>query len=138
MNAVIYVSRGGNTKKLAEAIAKGAGVQAQSIANVADLPRINILFVGASIYAGKISGELHQFLQTLGPNHAAQAVVFGTSAGGKSALAEIKSLLEPKNIPVSEEAFCRKGSFLFLNLGRPNAGDLAQAEDFARRVCAGT
>jgi flavodoxin len=33
MNAVIYVSKGGNTKKLADAIAKGAEVKAQSATN---------------------------------------------------------------------------------------------------------
>jgi flavodoxin len=138
MNAVIYVSKGGNTRKLAEAIAKGAGVKAQAVANGVDLPRNDILFIGASIYAGKINAQLRQFLQNLSPNHAGKAVVFGTSASGKSARAEIKSLLEPKGIPVSEETFCHKGSFLWLNPGRPNAGDLAQAEDFARKVCAGS
>jgi menaquinone-dependent protoporphyrinogen IX oxidase len=137
MNAVIYVSKGGNTRKLAEAVAKGAGVKAQSAADAAELPPVDILFIGASRYAGKISGELRQFLQTLSHKQAAKAVVFGTSASGKNTQAEIKSILEPKDIPVSEEIFCRKASFLCLNLGRPNAGDLAEAEDFAKRVCAG-
>jgi flavodoxin len=137
MNAVIYASKGGNTKKMADAIARGAGVKAQSVAGAVDLTGVDILFIGASLYAGKINSGLRQFLQALSPKQAAKAVVFGTSASGKSALAEIKSILEPKDIPVFAEAFCRRASFLCLNRGRPNAEDLAQAEDFAKQVCTG-
>jgi flavodoxin len=138
MNAVIYVSRSGNTQKLAEAIAKGANVEARPAGNAADLAQTDILFIGASIYAGRIDGGLRQFLQALDQKQAAKAVVFGTSAaGGKTALAEIKAILEPKGIPVAQETFHCKGSFLLVNLGRPNADDLKQAEDFAGRICAG-
>ncbi|MDR1445128.1 MAG: hypothetical protein LBI94_09650 [Treponema sp.] len=149
MNAVIYVSKGGNTRKLADAVAKGAGVKAQSVAGTAagtaaaaadgtaNLAQVDILFIGASIYAGKINKDLRQFLQALKEKQAAKAVVFGTSAGGKNALAEIKPVLESRGIPVSPEVFHCKGSFLCVNSGRPNAEDLAQAEEFARRVCNG-
>ncbi|MDR0386715.1 MAG: flavodoxin [Treponema sp.] len=135
MNAVIYVSKRGNTKKLAHAIAKGAGVKAQSADHAANLTRAEILFVGGSIYAGRISGVLHKFLQNLDQKQAANVVVFGTSASGKSIRDEVASILEPKGIPVAAEGFHCKGSFLCLNLGRPNADDLARAEDFAKRTC---
>jgi flavodoxin len=138
MNAVIYVSKFGNTKKLANAIAKGAGVKAQSAATVPDLTRADILFIGGSIYGGRISGVLRKFLQNLDQKQAAKAVVFGTSASGKSIRDEVTAILEPKGIPVAAESFHCKGSFLCVNLGRPNAGDLAQAEDFAKRTCKGS
>jgi flavodoxin len=137
MNAVIYVSKGGNTRKLAEAVAKGAGVKAQSAASAANLGQVDILFVGASLYAGRINKGLRQFLQALGEKQAARAVVFGTSASGKNALSEIKPILESKGIPVSPELFHCKGSFLCVNRGHPGAGDLAQAEEFAKQVCKG-
>jgi flavodoxin len=135
MNAVIYVSKGGNTRKLAHAIAKGAGAEAQSAAHAENLAQADILFVGGSMYGGKMSGVLRKFLQNLDQKQAAKVVVFGTSASGKSIRAEVTSILEPKGIPVAEEGFQCKGSFLCVNLGRPNAGDLAQAEDFAKRTC---
>jgi flavorubredoxin len=134
MDAVVYVSKGGNTRKLAEAIAKGAGVKARTAADAENSTQVDTLFIGASLYAGRISGSLRQFIRNLKAKQAAQVVVFGTSASGKSAVAEIKTLLASTNIPVSEESFCCKGSFLCINSGRPNAGDLAQAEDFARRI----
>jgi flavodoxin len=137
MNAVIYVSKGGNTKKLANAIAKGAGVQAQPTVNVVNLTQVDILFIGGSIYGGRISGALRKFLQNLDQKQAAKVVVFGTSMSGKRALPEVKAILEPKGIPVAAETFHCKGSFLCANLGHPNADDLAQAEDFAKRACTG-
>jgi flavorubredoxin len=135
MNAVIYVSKGGNTRKLAEAVARGAGVTAQSVAAAPDLAAVDILFIGASIYAGRISKELRQFLGNLKEKQAARAVVFGSSAGGKSALAELRPILESKGIPVAGESFHCKGSFLCINRGHPDAGDLDRAEQFAKRVC---
>jgi flavorubredoxin len=103
---------------------------------VSELPQIDILFTGASIYAGGISGAIRKFLKNLDQKQAAKVVVFGSSVSGKSALAEIKSILEPKGIPVSEEAFQCKGSFLGFCRGHPDADDLARAEDFAKRICA--
>jgi flavodoxin len=137
MNAVIYVSKCGNTKKLANAIAKGAGVKAQSAGDAANLTQADILFIGGSIYGGRISGVLRKFLQNLDRKQAAKAAVFGTSASGKSIRAEVTAILEPKGIPVAAESFQCKGSFLCVNLGRPNAEDLARAEDFAKRTCKG-
>jgi flavodoxin len=137
MNAIIYVSRGGNTKKLAEAIARGAGAEAQSVENAICPERTELLFVGASLYAGKIDERLRRFLQTLDPKQVKKAVVFGSAAGNKTALPEVKSILKPKGIPVSEEVFHCKGSFLLVNRGRPNAEDLKLAEDFAGQI-AGT
>jgi flavorubredoxin len=137
MHAVIYASRGGNTRKLAEAVAGEAGVKARSITEAADLAQVDILFIGASLYAGRINKDLRQFLQGLDAKQAAKAVVFGTSAGGKNALAEITSILQARGIPVSPETFHCKGSFLCVNLGHPNADDLAQAGQFTKRICSG-
>jgi flavodoxin len=135
MNAVIYVSKGGNTGKLAEAIARGAGVKACPAASAGDLTQVDILFIGGSIYGGRISGELRRFLRDLKVKQPVKVVVFGTSVSGRSALPEVTAILEAGGVPVSGEAFCCKGSFLWANPGCPNAGDLARAEDFAKRVC---
>ncbi len=134
MNKVIYASRGGNTKKLAAAIAKGAGCEAHSIDSVTDMESADVLFIGGSIYAGKIDGSLRQFLQELSAFQVSKAVVFGTSAGKKTALPEIKSILGPKGISVSDEEYHCKGSFLLANKGRPNVEDLMHAEAFARKI----
>jgi len=135
MNKVIYASRGGNTKKLAEAVAKGAGCEACSVDAATNMEGTNILFVGGSIYAGKIDGSLHQLLQGLSASQVSKVVVFSTAAGKKTALPEIKSILEPNGIAVSDEEFHCKGSFLLANMGHPNEDDLNRAEAFAKKIC---
>jgi len=136
MNKVVYVSRGGNTKKLAEAIAKGAGSSAVSVKQLHwdTLETTDILFVGASIYAGRIDGTMSDFLKSLKPEQVKNVVVFGTAAGNKTALPEIKGILQASGITVSDDEFHCKGSFLFANRGRPNDADLKQAEAFAGRI----
>jgi flavodoxin len=136
MNAVIYASRGGNTKKLAEAVARGAGAEAQAVENAADAPQADILFIGASVYAGRMDGAMRRFLRALEPGRAGLVVVFGSAAGDKTTLPEVKSILEPKDVPVFEEAFQCRGAFLLANRGHPDAEDLARAEAFAKGVCA--
>ena len=137
MNRVVYVSRGGNTKKLADAIAGGVGASAVSVEHFGPSDTADTLYVGASIYAGAIDGKLRQFLAGLKPSRVKRVVVFGTSAGKKTALPEIKSILEPNGVAVSYEEFHCRGSFLFVNRGRPNEEDLKQAEAFAQRTCGG-
>ena len=135
MNKVVYHSRSGNTRKIATAIARGAGANAESIKRFDASEDADILFIGASLYVGSIDSNMRTFLSNLNPERVKKAVVFGTGAGKKSALAEIKSILEPKGIIVSEDFFHCNGSFLFSHKGRPNADDLRAAEDFAIRIC---
>lgn len=135
MNKVTYASKGGNTKKLAEAIAKGAGTQAISIEQAGSLGDIDILFVGASIYAGNIDRKLKIFLQTLKSSQIKTVVIFGTSAGKKTALPEIKEILSINGITVLDDEFHCKGSFLLAHRGHPDDQDLNDAENFSRKMC---
>jgi flavodoxin len=135
MNAVVYASKGGNTKKLAVAIADAIGVSALPAkdAGVFD-KKVDILFLGASIYAGSISGSLRAFLNALTSENVSKVAVFGSAAGDKSAVGEVKAILMPKGIDTLDEHFQCRGSFLLANRGKPNADDLANAADFAKRI----
>jgi len=95
------------------------------------------VFIGASIYAGTIDGRLHSFLSALRSEQVKRVVVFGTSAGKKTALTEIKAILEPNGLIVMEDEFHCMGAFLFANRGRPNEEDIERAELFARTICGG-
>jgi flavodoxin I len=134
MNKLIYVSRGGNTKKLALAVAKGADLVARSIDETEEIKGADTLFIGASVYAGKIDGGLREFLSSIKQGDVKSAVVFGTAAGNKSAALEIESILAKQSIPVSDKVFQCRGSFLLANRGRPNEEDLERAEAFAREI----
>ncbi|MCD7755306.1 MAG: flavodoxin family protein, partial [Firmicutes bacterium] len=62
--AVRYFSKSGNTKKLADEIAKTVGCKAEQIPSPIE-GNIDILFIGASVYWGGISSEVKDYIQTL-------------------------------------------------------------------------
>ncbi|MDR1620507.1 MAG: flavodoxin [Clostridiales bacterium] len=134
MNAVIYASKGGNTKKIADAIAKALDVNARSVKETNGVDGIDTLFVGASIYAGGIDGSLKNFLQGLKSGSVKQIAVFGTAMTDKSAWKQIAEILKPAGIEIVNEFFQCKGAFLFSNKGRPNTDDLQSAASFAKRL----
>jgi Uncharacterized flavoproteins len=134
MNQVVYVSRGGNTKKIADTIAKAINASASSVEQIQLLSDIDILFVGVSLYAGDIDKKMRNFLVNLKSTQVKKVVVFGTSAVGKSGMDIVKTILEPNGISVLAEEFYCKGSFLLANRGKPNAEDLEEAAVFAQKV----
>ncbi|MDR1042278.1 MAG: flavodoxin [Clostridiales Family XIII bacterium] len=134
MNRVIYASRSGNTKKLALAVAKGAGIAAQPVGEAGEISGVDALFVGASVYAGKIDGAMRDLLQKIKRGEVKSVVVFGSAAGNRSAVDEVRGILAAQDIPVSDKVFQCRGSFLLANRGRPNEEDLARAEAFAREI----
>ena len=58
---VRYLSKSGNTKKVAEAIAEEVGIIAQSITEK-DSKDIDILFLGGAIYWAGVDSELKKFI----------------------------------------------------------------------------
>ncbi len=53
--AVIYNSRGGNTKKVAEKIAEGLGAACYTIRDISKIPEVDVIAVGSWVIAGRIS-----------------------------------------------------------------------------------
>jgi flavodoxin len=137
MNSVVYATKTGHTKKLALAVAKGAGAAAQSVEESGAIRGVDTLFVGASVYAGKIDEKLRGFLGKLTPGVVKRVVVFGSAMGKKSALAEVRALLTANGVAVCDKEFFCKGQFLLFNRNCPDAGDLANAEAFAKEMVGG-
>lgn len=132
-----YASRGGNTQRVAQAIAGAVGVQALLVDRPVEA-KTELLFLGGSVYAGGIDASLRSFIDTLSPEMVSKVAVFGTAAVKTSAYPQIKALLEAKQIKVLDREFHCRGQFAFVHRGRPNAEDLRQAEQFAREVVAQT
>ncbi|MCD8335674.1 MAG: flavodoxin [Lachnospiraceae bacterium] len=133
MIQVRYFSKGGNTKKLADCIARTAGVQAQPIRNGAS-DQADILFLGASVYWGGIDSQVKEYIKQLDPKKIRKVVVFSTSALAQRAFPNIRKRLEKRGIPVAEENFYCRGEFTALHKGRPNADDLKAAGKFTRDI----
>lgn len=127
---VRYYSRSGNTKKVAEAIAKAVGVDAKDCSHAINEP-VDILFIGGSVYWGGVDKNLKEFISNLDPAKVKCVATFGTSALVKEPDKETEKLVKGKNIPVSSKSFHCRGAFTAMHKGHPNNEDLKQAAIFA-------
>lgn len=130
MYAVRYYSRSGNTKSLAEAIAKAAGTAAVSVdaANAAITEPVDVLFVGGALYAYGLDKHLKTWLADLDGSKVRKAVVFSTSWLSKHSVDLIRSALQAKGIEVETEYIYAKN--------KPSGEDLKKAEAVVHKVIA--
>ena len=131
--AVRYYTKGGNTKRLAEAVAEAVGVEALPISTPVDEP-VDILFLGNSYYAFRIDPEVREFIKGLDKAKVGKIVNFGSAAMLNSTYKKVKAEADKVGIPMDEREFHCKGEFKGLHKGRPNEEDLEAAADFARKI----
>lgn len=130
--AVRYYTKTGNTKKLAEAVAKALGVEAQPI-SVPVSEEVDYLFLGNSYYAFTIDPEVRDFVAGLDKNKVKKIVNFGSAAMMNSTRKKVKAVADRVGIAMDEREFHCKGEFKGIHKGRPNADDLKAAEAFAKQ-----
>lgn len=130
---VRYYSKSGNTKKIADAIAKQAGVSAKSVPEPVQ-GEVDILFLGTGLYAFDIDPELKEYISTLNPENIKMVVVFSTAAIVKSAYEKTKRYLQDQGLTVSNKEYHCPGHYTILRKGRPNADDVKNAEQFAKSI----
>jgi len=128
---VRYYSKSGNTKKIADAIAKQAGISAKPIYEPMQ-GKVDMLFLGTGLYAFDIDPELKEYILTLNPANIKKVVVFSTAAIVKSAYEKTKKYLQAQGLNVSENEYHCPGHYMILRTGRPNSDDIKKAEQFAR------
>lgn len=131
--AVRYYTKTGNTKKLAEAVAKAAGTEALPISSPITGP-VDVLFLGNSYYAFSIDPEVRKFIQGLDKAKVGKIVNFGSAAMLNSTFKKVKAEADKIGIPMDEREFHCKGEFKGMHKGRPNAEDLKAAAEFAAAI----
>ena len=129
--AVRYYTKTGNTKRLAEAVAKAVGVEALPLSSPIEEP-VDILFLGTSYYAFSIDPEVRKFIQLLPADKVGRIVNFGSAAMLNSTLKKVKAEAAKRGIAVDDREFHCKGEFKGIHKGRPNSEDLAAAAEFAK------
>ena len=77
--AVRYYTKTGNTKRLAEAVARAVGEEALPVSMPVDDP-VDILFLGNSYYAFSIDPEVRDFIRSLDNSKVGRIVNFGSAA----------------------------------------------------------
>ena len=131
--AVRYYTKTGNTKRLAEAVAKAVGVEALPItAPVAE--SVDILFLGNSYYAFTIDPEVRRFVESLDKEKVGKIVNFGSAAMMNSTWKKVKAVADKVGIPMDEREFHCKGEFKGLHKGKPAESDLVAAAAFAKKI----
>jgi len=105
---VRYLSKSGNTKAVAEAIAAAAGCKAETI----EMPvneQTDILFIGGALYWGGIDKALKAYIASLTPSNVKQVAVFSTASIKESAYPQISGDLEKQGLSVLKAEFHCKG-----------------------------
>jgi flavodoxin len=130
--AVRYYTKTGNTKRLAEAVAKELGVEALPISEPVK-EKVDILFLGNSYYAFNIDPQVRDFVKGLDKEKVGKIVNFGSAALLNSTYKKVKAEADKVGIPMDEKEFHCKGEFKGIHKGRPNEEDVKAAVEFVKQ-----
>lgn len=130
--AVRYYTKTGNTKRLAEAMAKELGVEALPISEPVN-EAVDYLFLGNSYYAFNIDPEVKAFVSSLDKDKIGKIVNFGSAAMLNSTYKKVKEVADKAGVAMDEKEFHCKGEFKGIHKGRPNNDDIAVAVEFVKK-----
>ena len=131
--AVRYYTKTGNTQRLAEAVAKAVGAEAQPI-SVPVTETVDILFLGNSYYAFSIDPEVRSFIRGLDKSKIGKIVNFGSAAMLNSTYKKVKAEADKIGIPMDDREFHCKGEFKGIHKGKPDDSDLKAVAEFAKKI----
>ena len=131
--AVRYYTKTGNTKRLAEAVAKAVGVEALPISSPVT-EQVDVLFLGNSYYAFTIDPEVRTFIRGLEKDNVGKIVNFGSAAMLNSTIKKVRSEAKKVGIPVDDREFHCKGEFKGIHKGKPDENDLRNIAEFAAKI----
>jgi len=133
-SAVFVYSKGGNTRKVADAIAGELGVSVGD--PMTPLPSdAKVLFLGSGTYGALPGKEMTKFVAD-NDFTGRRVALFGTSMkpeGAEKMIAAMEDAITKKGATVIGRYHC-PGKFLFFNRGRPGTEDLENAKKFAREM----
>ena len=130
--AIRYYTKTGNTRRLAEAMAKELGVEALPISEPVTEP-VDFLFLGNSYYAFNIDPEVKKFVSSLDKEKVGKIVNFGSAAMLNSTYKKVKAEADKVGIAMDDKEFHCKGEFKGIHKGRPNDSDIKAAAEFAKQ-----
>jgi flavodoxin len=136
--ALVYFSRGGNTRKIAEAMAEELGVTAVDIkTEQPDVSDVDLLVVGSGTYGSKPGKDMVVYLENLKPVAGKKAACFSSCASGDASktLQAMKDVLSKKGYS-TVDCFSCLGKWLMglSRRGHPSDEELAQAREFAKKI----
>ncbi|MEM2866330.1 MAG: flavodoxin family protein [Candidatus Hadarchaeales archaeon] len=136
--AVIYYSETGNTKKIAEAIARGTKARCEPVEKGGEAVKgADLLFVGTPVHSFGPSRPILEFLRKTDWS-GKRVALFCTYAGlgNRRTLRKMRKEVEKRGGKVVGEFWC-KGRFKFMRKGKPDAEDERRAEEFGKNMASG-
>ena len=142
---IVFVSKSGNTAKVADAIAAGLGEKGFEVVlkslgpGVADgdVASANVVGFGSGIYGFGVDKRLLDFVAALPEGGGKKAFLFSTSGSGWKQTGALRKAVLKKGYSIAGEFACKGfdtfGPLKFLggvNKGRPDARDLDEARKF--------
>ena len=125
--AVRYASRGGNTRAVADEIAKKIDVKAERISEPLE-EEVDVLFLGAGVWFASVTKDMKEYLAALDSGKIKQIVAFSTSGHLESAIKKITAAAKDKGIKVNEESFDLHLNLQCMTFFAPAGGDLTKEQ----------
>jgi flavodoxin len=133
MFEVVYYSMGGNTRKVAEAIADELSVTAKNTKSVDTLPQDAYIFLGTGCYGAVLPKDIADFIERY-QLKGRKIALFTTSAfGWGKELSLMEKQIRDKGVNIVAHFNCY-GQFLAMKRGHPDQEDLEKARQFARSL----
>lgn len=129
---VLYISRGGTTRMLAEAIAEEAKTKAKDLKTNPRISSFDIAFIGSGNYGVEPDNEI------VGITHKVKIknkriAIFGTFGGQFNAVTEMEGIFRKAGANIIGKWGC-KGKFMFFSRKGPTKKDLDAARKFAKSI----
>jgi flavodoxin len=142
---IIYSSKSGNTKKIADSMASQIGCDAIRITSdnalsTVDLKEYDLVFVGTGLFAGTPNEDILRYLRNLNLKTTKLFVLFITWGGAartdKLVLAKLRTLLESKGQKVFEDHFACYGGWkgILMKRGHPKTEEIKAAGEWAKKL----
>lgn len=132
--AVIYFSKTGNSKKIAESVATALQTKAEDIKLKPVLNEVDLLFIVGGIYGGASLPDLKEFVEGIKENNVHKVALITSCLSKKQRQDMIRDILIRNKIEVVAEEFICRGKLLFIGFGHPNKDDINAAISFAKKV----
>jgi menaquinone-dependent protoporphyrinogen IX oxidase len=142
---VLFASKSGNTRKLAQEIAAQLGCEAVQIIGsraAVDLELYDLVFLGTGLYAGTPNEDVQYYLQNLKLKSQKQFALFITWGGApnsdRMAISKIKQFLQNKGQTMLDDVYKSFGGwkFVLMKRGHPTNEEIVGAGEWAKNVVA--
>lgn len=130
--AVRFYSKNGHTKKLAQAIAEVAGVEEKDIWEPLE-EYVDVLFLGNSVYVAGVNKSVKQFIAD-NKDKIGTIYNFGSAAFLESTYKNVQKIANEYGVKLAAEEFNCRGEFMGRHVGHPDATDIQNAANYAKKV----